>query len=129
MGSVNLIMVMGEVERDAVLKDAGGTPLSEFIVTTREEWVDRNQKPHKRVDQHKIELWGKTAEILTPRLRKGQPVYVEGKIQTKQWEDKERRKHSETSVRAKRVELLAAIPPNQPEEDQPAHEDIDDSIF
>jgi single-strand DNA-binding protein len=132
MGSVNLIMVMGEVEQDAQLKDVNGAMVAKFKVTTRERWTDTKGKRHERIDIHPIALWGRHAEALSPRLTRGQQVYVEGKITTDKWQDQQGQTRYDTSIRAWRVDIVSQTdeelaPPTNPFSKEKSHED--DAIF
>lgn len=107
MGSMNKAIVIGNLGRDAEMRfTAGGTPVANFSVATSEKWTDREGNKREDTQWHRIVVWGKTAESLQEYLTKGKQVCVEGKLQTREWEDREGRKQRTTEIRADRVVLL-----------------------
>lgn len=106
-GSVNKVMLIGNLGRDAELKyTPGGSPVSKFSIATTETWTDKAGQRQERTEWHNIELWGKQAESLAEYLSKGKQVFVEGKLQTDKFEDKDGNKRQLTKVRADRITLL-----------------------
>ena len=101
MGSVNRVILVGNLGRDAELKyTPSGAAVSNFSIATSESWKDKNSGERKeKTEWHRIVLWGKTAENLSQYLLKGKQIYVEGRLETRQWEDKEGQKRSTTEVR------------------------------
>lgn len=109
MGSLNKAQVIGNLGRDAEVKvTPSGQSVASFSVATTEKWVKDGEKKEK-TEWHRIVLWGKQAESLQPYLRAGKQVYVEGQLQTRQWE-KDGQKHYSTEIRADRVVLLGGGP-------------------
>ena len=107
MGSVNKVILVGNLGRDAELRyTPGGTAVSKFSVATTETWNDKSGQRQERTEWHNIDLWGKQAETLTEYLVKGKQVYVEGRLQTDEYTDKEGIKRKSTRVRSDRVVLL-----------------------
>jgi single-strand DNA-binding protein len=107
MGSVNKVILVGNLGRDAELKfTAGGQPMSRVSLATTEVWSDKAGQKQEKTEWHKIVLWGKQAESLTPYLTKGKQIYVEGRLQTREWEDKDGKKDKLTEVRVDRIVLL-----------------------
>ena len=101
MGSVNKVILVGNLGRDAELKyTPSGAAVSNFSIATSESWKDKNSGERKeKTEWHRIVLWGKTAENLSQYLLKGKQIFVEGRLETRQWEDKEGQKRSTTEVR------------------------------
>ena len=101
MCSVNRVILVGNLGRDAELKyTPSGAAVSNFSIATTETWKDKNSGERKeKTEWHRIVLWGKTAENLSQYLLKGKQVFVEGRLETRQWEDKEGQKRSTTEVR------------------------------
>ena len=101
MGSVNKVILVGNLARDAELKyTPSGAAVSNFSIATSESWKDKNSGERKeKTEWHRIVLWGKTAENLSQYLLKGKQIFVEGRLETRQWEDKEGQKRSTTEVR------------------------------
>ncbi|HXH07505.1 MAG TPA: single-stranded DNA-binding protein [Vicinamibacterales bacterium] len=86
MGSVNKIILVGNLGRDAELRyTPQGMPVANFSLATTEVWNDRNGQRQERTEWHRVEIWGKQAESLAEYLVKGKQVYVEGRLQSRQW--------------------------------------------
>ena len=107
MGSVNKVILVGNLGRDAELRyTPGGAAIAKFSLATTEKWNDKSGGQQERTEWHNIDLWGKQAETLAEYLRKGKQVYVEGRLQTDEYTDKEGIKRKSTRVRCDRVVLL-----------------------
>src|SRR5713101_8454084 len=107
MGSVNKVILVGNLGRDAELRyTPSGAAVSKFSIATTEVWNDKAGQRQERTEWHNIDLWGKQAETLTEYLVKGKQVYVEGRLQTDEYTDKEGVKRKSTKVRCERVVLL-----------------------
>jgi|SRR5579871_1034272 len=107
MGSVNKVILVGNLGRDAEMRfTAGGTPVATVSMATTEKFTDREGQKKEDTQWHRIVIWGKTAESLHEYLTKGKQIYVEGKLQTREWTDKEGKPAKTTEVRADRVVLL-----------------------
>ena len=110
MGSVNKVILVGNLGRDAELRyTPGGAAVATLNLATTEVWNDRNNQRQEKTEWHRIVLWGKTAESLQEYLTKGKQIYVEGRLQTRQWDDKDGNKRYTTEIKADRVTLLAAV--------------------
>ena len=87
--SVNKAILVGRLGRDPETRfTSGGQAVANFTLATDETFKDRAGERQKRTEWHRIVLWGKLAEITQQYLKKGMLVYIEGRIQTRQWEDK-----------------------------------------
>ena len=87
--SVNKVILVGRLGRDPETRyTSGGQAVANFTLATDETYKDRSGERQKRTEWHRIVLWGKLAEIAQQYLKKGMLVYIEGRIQTRQWEDK-----------------------------------------
>jgi single-strand DNA-binding protein len=107
MGSVNKAILVGNLGRDAEMRfTAGGTPVATVSLATTERFTDREGQKREDTQWHRIVIWGKTAESLHEYLTKGKQIYVEGRIQTREWDDKEGKKQRTTEIRADRIVLL-----------------------
>jgi len=107
MGSVNKVILVGNLGRDAELRyTPGGAAVSKFSIATTEIWNDKSGQRQERTEWHNIDLWGKQAESLSGYLVKGKQVYVEGRLQTDEYTDKDGNKRKTTRVRCDRVVLL-----------------------
>ena len=107
MGSVNKAILVGNLGRDAEMRfTAGGTPVATVSLATTEKFTDREGQKREDTQWHRIVIWGKTAESLHEYLTKGKQIYVEGRIQTREWTDKEGKPAKTTEIRADRIVLL-----------------------
>ena len=107
MGSVNKAILVGNLGRDAEMRfTAGGTPVATVSLATTERFNDREGNKKEDTQWHRIVIWGKTAESLHEYLTKGKQIYVEGRIQTREWTDKEGKPAKTTEIRADRIVLL-----------------------
>jgi len=108
MGSVNKVILVGNLGRDAELRyTPGGAAVLNFSMATTETWKDKvtNEKK-EQTEWHKVVYWGRPAEAIKDFLVKGKQIYLEGRLQTRQWEDKEGQKRYTTEVKADKVVLL-----------------------
>jgi len=107
MGSVNKVILVGNLGRDAEVRyTPGGAAVARFSIATTEVWNDKGGQRQERTEWHNIDLWGKQAESLSEYLVKGKQVYIEGRLQTDEYTDKEGIKRKSTKVRCDRVVLL-----------------------
>jgi single-strand DNA-binding protein len=107
MGSVNKVILVGNLGRDAELRyTPGGSPVATLNLATTEVWNDKAGQRQERTEWHRVVLWGKTAESLNEYLTKGKQIYVEGRLQTRQWDDKDGNKRYTTEIRGDRIVLL-----------------------
>jgi len=107
MGSVNKVILVGNLGRDAEMRfTSGGTPVATVSMATTERFTDREGQKKEDTQWHRIVIWGKTAESLHEYLTKGKQIYVEGKLQTREWQDKEGKTNKTTEVRADKIVLL-----------------------
>lgn len=83
----------------------GGQAVANFRIATNESWTDKNQQKQERTEWHRIVVWGKLAELCGEYLKKGRQAYVEGRLQTREWTDKEGKKNYTTEIVANTVEL------------------------
>ena len=107
MGSVNKVILVGNLGRDAELRyTPGGAAVATLNLATTEVWNDRNNQKQEKTEWHRVVLWGKQAESLQEYLTKGKQIYVEGRLQTRQWDDKDGNKRYTTEIKCDRVTLL-----------------------
>jgi single-strand DNA-binding protein len=109
MGSVNKVILVGNLGRDAELRyTPGGAAVATLNLATTEVWNDRSNQRQEKTEWHRVILWGKQAESLQEYLTKGKQIYVEGRLQTRQWDDKDGNKRYTTEVKADRITLLGS---------------------
>lgn len=86
-GSVNLVILVGNLGSDPEVREAGGSLVANFSVATSERWKDKQGNNQERTEWSRVVVWGKLAEIARDYLKKGSKVYVQGKLQTRKWQD------------------------------------------
>jgi len=105
---LNKVMLIGNLGKDPEVKyTPNGTAVASFSLATAESWV-KDGKKETRTEWHKIVVWGKLAEICGEYLTKGKQVYLEGRIQTREWEDKEGIKRYTTEIVASQMIMLGS---------------------
>jgi single-strand DNA-binding protein len=106
-GGVNKVILIGNLGADPEVRfTPGGQAVANFRVATNESWTDKNQQKQERTEWHRIVVWGKLAELCGEYLKKGRQAYVEGRLQTREWTDKEGKKNYTTEVVANTVQFL-----------------------
>ena len=109
MGSVNKVILVGNLGRDAELKfTPGGFPISSFSLATTDRRKDKDNNWQEKTEWHRIKLLGKQAESLQDYLKKGKQIYVEGRLETRSWDDKDGQKKYMTEIIADRIQLLGS---------------------
>lgn len=107
MGSVNKVILVGNLGRDSELRyTPGGAAVATLNMATTEVWNDKQGQKQEKTEWHRIIVWGKQAESLQEYLTKGKQIYVEGRLQTRQWDDKDGNKRYTTEIKADRITLL-----------------------
>lgn len=108
MAGINKVIIVGRLGQDPEMKAVGqGSTVTRLNVATSENWVDKNGQKQERTEWHRITVWGKLAELCGKYLAKGRQVYVEGKLQTRSWEDNGQKKYA-TEIVASTVQFLGA---------------------
>lgn len=112
MSSVNKVILIGNLGKDPESKQTkNGMSLSNFSVATSENWKDKATGESKEATEwHRIVAFGRTAEVVNEYLRKGSKVFVEGKLQTRKWQDQEGNDRYTTEVLANNVKMLGGKP-------------------
>lgn len=107
MGSVNKVILVGNLGRDAELRyTPGGAAVATVNMATTDVYKDREGQKKEDTQWHRVILWGRTAESLHEYLTKGKQIYVEGRLQTRKWTDKDGVEKYTTEIRGDRVVLL-----------------------
>ena len=105
--SVNKVILVGRLGRDPETRyTSGGQAVANFSVATDETYKDRNGEKQKRTEWHKIVVWAKLAEIAQQYLKKGSLLYLEGRIQSREWQDKEGQKRTSFEIVATNFRML-----------------------
>ncbi len=107
MSGVNKVILVGRLGADPEIRyTQGGAAVANFNIATSENWTDRDGQKQERTEWHRIVVWGKMAETCSQFLGKGRQVFVEGRLQTRQWDDKEGNKRYTTEIVANTVQFL-----------------------
>jgi len=108
--SVNKAILVGRLGRDPETRyTSGGQAVCNFTLATDSSYKDRSGERQKKTEWHRIVLWGKLAEIAQQYLKKGQMVYIEGRIQTREWEDKSSgQKRTTTEIVGNEMRMLSS---------------------
>jgi len=97
-----------------------GTPVTNFRVATSETWNDKDGKRQERTEWHRIVTWGRLAEVCEKWVTKGRLILIEGRLQTRQWEDNDGNKRYTTEIVAQEMKLLGKAPaPKKEEQKEP----------
>lgn len=103
------MIVVGRLGTDPEVKNVGNSgTMTRLSIATSENWVDKEGQKQERTEWHRIVVWGKLAEICGKHLAKGRQVYVEGRLQTRSWEDQQGQKRYATEIVANTVQFLGA---------------------
>ena len=105
--SLNRAMIIGNLTRDPDLRNTtSGQSVANFTVATSSQWNDQNGQRQERSEFHPVVAWGKLAEICSQYLAKGRKVYVEGRLQTREWETPDGQKRQRTEIVAENMIML-----------------------
>ena len=100
MASVNRVILIGNLGRDPEMRyTQGGEPIANFSLATSEKWTGKNGEKQERTEWHRVEVFGKAAQVAREYLTKGRQVYVEGSIRYDEWTDKDGNKRNMTKIR------------------------------
>ena len=111
-GGINKVILIGNLGADPEIRfTQGGQAVTNFRIATTDSWTDKNSgQKQERTEWHRIVVWGKLAELCGQYVKKGRQCYVEGRLQTREWMDKENRKQYTTEVVAQTVQFLGGKP-------------------
>ena len=105
---LNKVMIIGHLGRDPEMRyTPSGKPVTTFTVAVSRSWNSGDGERHTETEWFNIVAWGNLAETCKQYLTKGQLVYIEGRLQTRKWEDKEGQKHSSVEVVANEMTMLS----------------------
>ena len=109
MASVNKVILIGNLGRDPEVRYMpSGDAVANISIATTETWKDKNGEKQEKTEWHRVAMFGKTAEIAGEYLKKGSQVYIEGRLETRKWTDKEGQERTTTEVRADRMQMLGS---------------------
>jgi single-strand DNA-binding protein len=126
MASVNKAILIGNLGKDPEIRyTPSGQAVTNFSIATKERWRDKDGQMQERTDWHNIVCWKRQAEIANEYLKKGNPVYIEGRIQNRSYDDKDGNKRYISEIVVQRLQLLGGrpegeqAPKQQPEQTPP----------
>jgi single-strand DNA-binding protein len=100
MSTVNKVILIGHLGRDPEIRyTQAGEPIANFSLATNEVWTDKGGQRQERTEWHRVEVFGKAAQVAKEYLSKGRSVYVEGTLRYDEWTDKDGNKRNTTRVR------------------------------
>lgn len=119
----NLAILTGNLGNDPEIRyTQTGTPVANFRMATNEVYNDKQGVRQEKTEWHRIVVWGRMAEVCGEYLSKGRQVYVEGRIQTRQWKDRENNTRYTTEIVAKKVEFLGGARQQSNQQQAKEHE-------
>jgi single-strand DNA-binding protein len=139
MRGVNKVILVGNLGRDPEVRyTRNGTAVATLNIATTETWTDQDGQRQDRTEWHRVVAWSKLAEIAKEYLSKGRQVYIEGKLQTRSWDDREGNKRYTTEIKADQMVMLGGRgdsggrgpePPPEPEKEEPFEAKEEDVPF
>ncbi len=109
MASVNKVILIGNLGRDPEVRYMpSGDAVANISIATTETWKDKSGEKQEKTEWHRVAMFGKTAEIAGEYLKKGSQVYIEGRLETRKWTDKEGQERYTTEIRADRMQMLGS---------------------
>ena len=127
---LNKIMIIGHLGRDPEMRyTPAGRPVTTFTVPTSRTWSTSDGERHTETEWFNVVCWGNLAEICKQYLTKGQQVYIEGRLQTRRWEDTEGLKHTSVGIVANEMMMLGDRRDNQASESVEEEEVEDEYPF
>ena len=107
MASVNKVILLGNLGRDPETRyTTGGDAVTNLRIATTEQWKDKSGEKQEKTEWHSVVLFGRTAEIAAEYLKKGRSVYIEGRLQTRKYTDKEGVEKYSTEIVGDRMQLI-----------------------
>ena len=107
MAGVNKVILVGNLGAEPEVRyTASGTAMATFRIATTEQWTTKDGEKAERTEWHRIVAWRRLGEICGEYLHKGSQVYIEGKLQTRSWEDRDGVKRYTTEVVAQTMQML-----------------------
>lgn len=117
--SINKVILLGRVGKDVEVRDINGTKCATFTLATSEKYKDRNGEVKELTEWHNIVAWRQTADICEKYVKKGDQLFVEGRIKYRSWETDRGEKRYATDIFADKVELLGKPQATQSQPTQP----------
>lgn len=109
MNGVNMVIMLGNLGQDPEVKyTRDGTAVANLSLAVNERWKNKDGEQQERTEWVRAVCWAKLAEVCKEYLHKGDPVYIQGKMQTRSWEDKDGNKRYTTEVRVDQLQMLGS---------------------
>ena len=109
MASINKVILIGNLGKDPETRYlANGDAVTSITLATTDTWKDKNGEKQEKTEWHRVVLYRKLAEIAGEYLKKGRPIYVEGRLETKQWTDKQGIERYTTQIIADTMQMLGS---------------------
>lgn len=127
MSGVNKVLIIGRLGADPEVKTVGsGQQVARLSVATSESWNGKDGQKQERTEWHRVVVWGKLADLCGKYLVKGRQVYIEGRLQTRSWEDNQGQKKYSTEIVANNIQFLGSTGPQAsgPSSDRNEFEDF-----
>lgn len=123
MASLNKVLLIGNLGKDPEVRyTASGTAVASFSLATSEKFKNKDEEWEERTEWHNVTLWGRLAEIAGEYLGKGKTVYIEGRLQTRKWQDKEGKDRYTTEIVGEKMQMLSRKDGSNHEEAGQSHE-------
>jgi len=106
MAGVNKVIIMGHLGRDPEIRYSGDLAIANLAIATSEKFKDKSGNVQERTEWHRVVLFGRSAEVAGEYLKKGSMAYIEGRLQTKKWTDKEGMERYTTEILGDRLQLV-----------------------
>lgn len=128
-GALNRVTIIGNLGKDPEVRyTPGGEAVANFTVATNENWTDKQGQKQERVEWHRVVVWGKAAEACGEFLAKGRQVYVEGRLQTREWNNKEGVKQYTTEIIASPIAGVIFLGGKGDAKAPPSNDDLPESL-
>ena len=109
MASVNKVILVGNLGADPEIRyTPSGTAVANFSLATKDRWTNKDGEKDERTEWHRIVAWARLGEICGEYLKKGSQIYIEGRLQTRSWEDRDGNKRYTTEIIAQVMQMLGS---------------------
>jgi single-strand DNA-binding protein len=116
-GSLNKAILIGRLGKDPEMRfTPSGRAVTNFTMATSDYWMDQNNERQEKTEWHRIVVWGKLAETCAKILSKGKLVYIEGRLQTRAWDDRDGNKRYTTEIVANAMQILSPMDSSESKE-------------
>ena len=123
MASLNKVLLIGNLGKDPEVRyTASGTAVASFSLATSEKFKNKDGEWEERTEWHNVTLWGRLAEIAGEYLSKGKTVYIEGRLQTRKWQDKDGKDRYTTEIVGEKMQMLSRKDGSNHEDAGQSHE-------